>query len=573
MKANHICLSILISLLISTVSYAQQNYPKGEFISPVEFPLLLSGTFAELRSNHFHSGIDIRTQGVEGKKILACADGYVSRIRISPFGFGKTVYITHPNGYSTVYAHLSGFNPEIAAWSRAEQYRMEQFDVDLFPQAGLISVKQGDLIGYSGNSGSSQGPHLHFEIRDSRTERPVNPLLFGLAVKDFTRPTINGIRLYPEGDNALINGKSTPFNPGIAGWGLSYRLSKSDTIEVSGGVSFGINAHDLLSGSNNKNGINRITVFNGNEIFFEWNAESFSFSETRYINSFIDYAAYSTSRERFMRTKVEPNNKLSLYRKVTENGILNVRADIVYPIRIEIADGSGNTSAINFVIRGKAAESGVIKPKIEGQVFSYKRLNRFVTPHLKISMPGSCLYDSIVFEYNSTASDGKTCAPVHMIHNAETPVHDYYDLSVRVDPAYQKLADKLVVVSLSSNDKPSSLGGKYQNGFVNTRAREFGRFTVMADTVAPVIKPLNISNNKNIGTQKSIRISISDNLSGIKSYRGTLNGKWILMDYDPKNKLLEYRFDELLNQGVNRFFLEVTDDAGNKSSYSALLIN
>ncbi|KAF5047453.1 hypothetical protein DSECCO2_460350 [anaerobic digester metagenome] len=188
-------------------------------------------------------------------------------------------------------------------------------------------------------------------------------------------------------------------------------------------------------------------------------------------------------------------------------------------------------------------------------------------------MPGSCLYDSIVFEYNSTASVGKSCAPVHMIHNAETPVHDYYDLSVRVDPAYQKLAEKLVVVCLSSNDKPSSLGGKYQNGFVNTRAREFGRFTVMADTVAPVIKPLNISNNKNIGTQQSIRMSISDNLSGIKSYRGTLNGKWILMDYDPKNKLLEYRFDELLNQGVNRFFLEVTDDAGNKSSYNALLIN
>lgn len=573
MKPRRICFSFFISLLIPTLSNAQQSYPKDDFIAPVEFPMLLSGTFAELRSNHFHSGIDIRTQGVEGKKILACADGYVSRIRISPFGFGKTVYITHPNGYSTVYAHLSGFNPEIAAWSRAEQYRMEQFDVDLFPEAGLIQVKQGDVIGYSGNSGSSQGPHLHFEIRDSGTERPVNPLLFGIAVKDFTRPTINGIRLYPEGANALINGKATPFNPGIAGWGLSYRFSKSDTIEVSGGVSFGINAHDLLSGSNNKNGINRITVFNGNEKFFEWNAESFSFSETRYINSFIDYATYSSSRERFMRTKVEPNNKLSLYRKVTGNGILNIRADIVYPIRIEIADGSGNTSAIKFVIRGKVAQNGVIKPRIDGQVFSYKRLNRFVTPHLKISMPGSCLYDSIVFEYNSTASDGNSCAPVHMIHNAETPVHDYYDLSVRVDPAYQKLAEKLVVVSLSSNDKPSSIGGKYEGGYINTRAREFGRFTVMADTVAPVIKPLNITNNKNVGKQNSIRISISDNLSGIKSYRGTLNGKWILMDYDPKNKLLEYNFDELINPGVNEFLLEVTDDAGNKSSYNALLIN
>ena len=157
MKPRRICFSFFISLLIPTLSNAQQSYPKDDFIAPVEFPMLLSGTFAELRSNHFHSGIDIRTQGVEGKKILACADGYVSRIRISPFGFGKTVYITHPNGYSTVYAHLSGFNPEIAAWSRAEQYRMEQFDVDLFPEAGLIQVKQGDVIGYSGNSGSSQG--------------------------------------------------------------------------------------------------------------------------------------------------------------------------------------------------------------------------------------------------------------------------------------------------------------------------------------------------------------------------------------------------------------------------------
>ena len=573
MKPNQICLSILISLLLSTLSNAQQNYPRGEFISPVEFPLLLSGTFAELRSNHFHSGIDIRTQGVEGKRILACADGYVSRIRISPFGFGKTVYITHPNGYSTVYAHLSGFNPEIAAWSKSEQYRMEQFDVDLFPQAGLIKVKQGDVIGYSGNSGSSQGPHLHFEIRDSGTERPVNPLLFGIAVKDFTRPTINGIRLYPEGENALINGKATPFNPGIAGWGLSYRLSKSDTIEVSGGVSFGINAHDLLSGSNNKNGINRISVFAGSELFFEWNAESFSFSETRYINSFIDYASYSSSRERFMRTKIEPNNKLSLYKKVTSNGILNVREGILYPIKIEIADGSGNTSAINFVIKGRLVQSGGIKSIINGQVFSYRRLNRFITPHLKISMPGDCLYDSIVFEYSSTASNGKFCAPVHIIHRNETPLHDYYDLSIRVDSACQKLADKLVVVSLNNNDKPSSTGGKYQNGFVNTRAREFGRFTVMADTVAPVIKPLNITNNKNVGKQNSIRISISDNLSGIKSYRGTLNGKWILMDYDPKNKLLEYNFDELINPGVNEFLLEVTDDAGNKSSYNALLIN
>ncbi len=573
MKLPQLHILLLLSLLTSYTAHSQSNYPKNDFISPVEFPILLSGTFAELRPNHFHSGIDIKTQGVEGKRILACADGYVSRIRVSPGGYGKAIYITHSNGYSTVYGHLSAFNNEIGTWVKAEQYRREQFDVDLYPQEGQLRVKQGEVIAYSGNSGSSGGPHLHFEVRETKTESPVNPLLFGFEAKDYTRPTLNALRLYPEGKNSLINRKPQAFTPEIAGWGVNYRLAKGDTIEVSGGVSFGINAHDLLNGSINKNGISRITITGADKVIFEWKAEIFSFSESRYINSLIDYASYHSSHQRFIRSKVDPNNKLSLYKKVLNNGVLFVEEGTIHPVKIEIADGTENTSAISFVIKGGKAALPAEKPAVNGQIFSHKQLNKFSTPHLKISLPGNCLYDSIVFEYHSTGGSKTTCASVHHIHHASTPLHDYYDLSLRVDSVWLKKQDKLVVVSLSSSGKPSSQGGKFENGFLNARVREFGRFTVMADTTAPAIKPVNISNNKDVKAQKSIRVTISDNLSGIKSYRGSLNGKWILMDYDAKNSLLVYDFDERMLKGNNDFELEVTDGVGNKSVYRAKLIN
>lgn len=563
-----------ILLLISHLTLnAQREYPGDYFISPVEFPISLSGTFAELRANHFHSGIDIRTQGEEGKKILACADGYVSRIRISPYGFGKAIYITHPNGFTSVYAHLRNLNSAIEQWVKSEQYRLEQFDVDLFPPRGLLPVVKGETICFSGNSGSSQGPHLHFEIRDSNTEMPVDPLLFGFPVKDFIRPAMTACRIYPAEGGSLVNGQSGPVNFELAGWGPVYRLKHPDTLKTAGGFSIGLQAHDLLGGSNNKNGISGYAVYIDSVLQFDWQAETFVFSESRYINSFIDYAQYQKNGQRFIMTRIAPNSKLSMYKFAGNRGIFTIKPGVVSQVKVVIRDASGNESVLRFMAGGAATDKPA-KTEMGGKlIFSYLTPNNFSNKDISISIPGNCLYDSLYFSYKMTPALPGSCAPVHHIHTPDIPLHDYIDISVTVDSVYRHLGQKLLLAIVRPGRKPSTAGGTYENGRIKARIREFGQYTVMADTTAPVIKALNITNGKSIAKQQSIRMSISDNFSGIKTYNGYLNGKWILMDFDAKNRLLEYKRDERLLQGTNEFLLEVEDDCGNQSTYKATLLN
>lgn len=563
-----------ILLLISSLTLiAQPNYPKDYFISPVEFPISLSGTFAELRANHFHSGIDIRTQREEGKKVLACADGYVSRVRISPYGFGKALYITHPNGYTTVYAHIRGFNPVIDAWVKSEQYRLEQFDVDLFPPKYLLSVTKGELVCFSGNTGSSQGPHLHFEIRDSKTEMPVEPQLFGLPIRDFVRPAITSIRIYPEGEASSVNEKADPLNLELAGWGPVFRLKNPDTIRVAGNYAIGLQAYDMLSGSNNRNGIYRYSVYIDSVLRFDWQAETFNFAETRYVNSFIDYAEFQKTGHRFIMTRVAPNSKLSMY-KVSENrGIFKTTPWSVNHVKVVVADASGNEAVLRFIVSGQKPGIPRKTDKSGKLYFSYLTPNNFSNKDFSVSIPGNCLYDSLSFFWSMTKALPGCCSPVHHINKPDVPLHDYIDVTVLVDSNYRKLGNKLLLASLRPGKRPSSAGGKYQHGSIKAQIREFGQYAVMADTTAPVIKALNISDGKTITNQQTIRISISDNFSGINTYRGSINGVWILMDYDAKNHLLEYRRDDRLIQGKNEFLLVVEDYCGNSSSYKALLIN
>ncbi|MCB9016520.1 MAG: M23 family metallopeptidase [Lentimicrobiaceae bacterium] len=554
-------------------SAAQQSYPSGYFISPVDFPISLSGTFAELRSNHFHSGIDIRTQGAEGKKIVACADGYVSRIKVSPYGFGKALYITHPNGFTTVYGHLRSYNPTIDAWVKSEQYRLEQFDVDLFPPKNLLTVKQGELICYSGNSGSSQGPHLHFEIRHSGNEWPVDPLLFGIPVKDFVRPVITTVRLYPEGETSAVNGKITPLDFETAGWGPVYRLKNQDTIRISGSFSLGLQAHDLQSGSNNKNGISSIAVYVDSVLRFSWEAETFSFPETRYINSLIDYAQYIKNGQRFIRTKILPNSQLSMYKYAGQHGIFEVKPGVQASIKMVVSDAQKNESVMRFVVKGEEKGKTTAMAPDSRPLFSCKKANTFQEKGIQLRIPANGLYEDLNFTYKVLKRLPASCSALHQLHSPDVPLHDYADISVTVDSAFRYLGNKLVIANVKQGKKPVSVGGKFENGKINGRIREFGQYTVMADTTAPVIIALNISDGKNISSQKSIRMAISDNFSGIQTYRGTLNGQWILMDYDAKNRLLEYQFDDRLIKGKNEFILTVEDGCGNSNTYKANLIN
>jgi len=564
---------VLLFIITSSIG-AQSQYPKDYFIPPVDFQLSLSGTFAELRANHFHSGIDIRTNGEEGKPVFACADGYVSRIKISAFGFGKALYIDHPNGYTTVYAHVNGFNPIIDKWVKSEQYRLEQFETDLFPPKDLLLVRQGEMVCYSGNSGSSEGPHLHFEIRNTKTEMPVDPQLFGFQIKDYIRPAITGIRIYPEGAGSRVNGQTNTTDFETAGWGPVYRLKNPDTLLISGDFSIGVMAYDLLNGSKNKNGVSSYSVYIDSLLKFDWLAETFSFSESRYINSFIDYAEYYRSGQRYMRTKVAPNNSLSMYKSAGSRGIFTTTPDSVHSVKIVVKDANKNESILRFSLRGQGKPEILKKAADDKPMISCaKENNNYSAKGITINIPGKSIYEDLTLSYKALKPLITTCSVIHQIHYQEVPLHNYIDLSVAVDSGFVKYGNKLLLAKIRPGKSPSAAGGKYEAGKISARVREFGNYAVMADTAAPVIKPLNISEGKNIAKQATIRISISDNLSGIDTYNAWLNNKWILMDYDAKNRLLQYKIDERLTKGSNEFLIKVVDACGNTGTYEATVIN
>lgn len=560
----------LLFIFFSTHIRAQE-FSAGYFSPPLDGILQLSGTFAELRGNHFHSGIDIRTNSKEGFPVRACADGYVVRIKIQQGGFGKAIYVNHPNGYTTVYAHLLSLNEAIDNFTRAKQYEMESFEVDLFPPKGLLQVKKGEVIALSGNSGASEGPHLHFEVRETNTELPVDPLLFDFPVKDWIRPTMHGLRIYPEGFNSYVDGSSEPVSLTLAGWGPVYRLKISDTVEVAGNFSLGISATDLLNETSNRNGVVRFEVFIDSIQVFQWKASKFGFHETRYINSFIDYPHYYTTNQRFMRTHVDPGNKLSMYQYKPGSGIFNIIPGNIHYVKVVVADSKNNESILRFMIKGFSTEEALLNLKktapegknTAGMLFTVDKLNTFSIPGLRMSLPGKCLYDSIRFQYSVLPPLINSYSATYQIHNPEVPLHDYFDLAIKADTIPGISSSKLTVVRLNSLNRPVSLGGKYENGFIKVRVRDFGRYTVMADTTAPVIKSVNIRDEMELKGNKDIQIQISDNLSGIKTYRGTLNGAWILMDYDAKNKLLTYKRDAMLIPGENHMILTITDGVGN----------
>lgn len=570
MQHNHL-VSTMIRLFFTYILFSficlhslAQSYPTDYFTSPMEGNLQLSGTYAELRAGHFHSGIDIRTGGKEGLPVYACADGYVVRVRISPYGFGKAIYINHPNGLTTVYAHMQGFIPQITDWVRARQYEKENFDVDLFPAKNILPVKKGQLIGYSGNSGGSEGPHLHFEVRETDTEMPVDPLLFGFPVKDFTRPTINGLRVYPEGFRSMVNGKTEPVTFDLAGWGPVYRLKIIDTLNIAGNFSLGINAFDLLNGSSNKNGIVRYSVYIDSVLTFDWHARRFSFAETRYVNSFIDYQYYYNSNQRFMRTHLDPGNKLSMYAMMSNGGIFNTSPGVKQHVKIIITDSHFNESILRFFVKGEPL-NGAKYLKNPGLLFTTNSVNSFVSSEMRLSLPGAALYDSMRFQYTEAPRQPNTLSNIHGIHHPDVPVHSNFDLIIKADTVKNVKPEKMLMVKFTARNKPVAVGGKYEHGFLHAKVREFGRYAVMIDTIPPVIKPVNVKDGMPVESIKSLQFLISDDLSGIETYRGTLNGAWILMDYDPKNKLLTYMPDALLLPGINILALTITDACGNIS--------
>lgn len=554
--------------------WSQESYPQGYFRSPIDFTPSISGTFAEIRSNHFHSGLDYRTGGVEGKAIYAAADGFVSRIRIAPGGFGKAIYIEHPNGFSTVYAHVRNFVPSITQYIRSEQYKLESFDVDLYPEPKSIQVKKGEMIAWSGNSGSSGGPHLHFEIRHTHNQNPINPKLFGLNILDNIPPVLQAMKIYPANEYSIINGKAQALTLELKGANSNYWLNQDHPIRIGGEIGFGIEAYDVHNHSKQKNGISIIDIFIDDKQVFAYHVEEFAFSETRYVNAVIDYEELMRSKRRFIQTRVLPNNPLRIYPIMSNGGVFEFTGQKNHVVKIEVKDAAGNIAKLQFRVTG--TQPSAVPLDTNGTenktLFRYDRINRFQNNDFVLEMPANTLYEDVWFEFDEEAMAKGTLAKQFHVHNKYTPVHSNFVIAIKPVGLDQKLSSRLVVVSRDDNGEWTSAGGSLKDGFVTVSVRSFGVYSVMDDTLAPQIKPLNVVDNKNISQQQDIRVKISDDLSGIKSYRGAMNGNWILMDYDAKNDLLVYEIDDRTQKGINKFKLVVEDQVGNLAVYEANLV-
>ncbi len=549
---------ILFSLTLS----AQTPYPQDYFRSPMDIPIHPSGTFGELRTNHFHAGLDFRTNQKEGLPVFAAAAGYVSRIKVSSYGYGTALYIDHPNGFTTLYGHLSAYGPKIEAYVRAKQYEKKSFEIELFPKPGEIQVTQGELVAYSGNSGGSGGPHLHFEFRDTKTEAIINPLLFGLdkKMKDTKPPTILGIMAYPLSDDAVINESRKPMI-------INVKLQPdgtyiADRLYAKGKIGFAIQTSDKSTGSSGNNGIYRAETFFNGSPHFSYNFSSFAFNESRFINNFIDYPRYYSTGQRYQKLFVRTPYSLSLLKHNSRNGQFTVAPDTTTQnFRIEIYDFHGNKALVNGSIEYSDKPGTVADPKhITPYFVKAANDNNYSKNNVSVFIPAGAFYEDFYMDFDVKDS-------VLHLHNPTVPVHTAVTVSFDVSGIPKEELQKTFIAGFS--DRRITYNDSYmEDGRLTAKVKALGKFKLAKDVTPPKIYSPSFAEGKWLTANKTISFKISDDLSGIATYDAWLNGKWILMHFDYKTRIIYHNFsDGVVSEGRNDLKITVTDNVGNSTTF------
>tara|TARA_B100000795_G_scaffold37117_1_gene24486 strand:- start:17323 stop:19014 length:1692 start_codon:yes stop_codon:yes gene_type:complete len=555
----------ILRILLVFVTFqlqAQNSIPQNYFSKPLDIPLILSGSFGELRNNHFHSGLDIKTQQRSGIPIYAPADGYVSRVKVGHYGFGKALYIKHPNGYTTVYAHLQKFQGAIQHYVKDNQYKKESYEIELFPEASLLTVKKGDIIGYTGNSGSSGGPHLHYEIRDGAS-RPMNPMLFGVDILDTKNPIINSVYAYPMSDDATVNKSKAP---------VKLRLIKqkdgtykTEKISAYGKIGFGVSTNDQQNGASNKNGVYSIKTSNNGKRKIDIVFEKFSFDETRYLNRYIDYKNFKTNKSRVQKLFRETNNPLSIIKQDDDRGLITVLDGYASNFSISIKDYKGNLTYISIPVQGK--KDTITSSKKLNQALEYvpsATASRISKGNFKVYVPKNALYEGAYL-------DIKTSGDTLHFHQDNVPVHK--NISISMDITNYKGLDKnkLYIGRLNYTKIPYYTTTRRENNTLTARTRTMGSYVLAMDTVSPTIKAHNFTDGKWNSKTNTLKIKIKDTHSGISKYRATINGIFILMEYNYKKDVITYTFtDEIATETQNNLRLIVTDNVGNSTTFEAI---
>lgn len=551
---------LLLSFLYAPI-YAQDVYPKDFFRSPLDIPLQLSGNFGELRSNHFHAGFDFRTQQKEGFNVYASGDGYVSRIKISPYGYGKAIYIDHPNGFTTVYGHLKMGSAAIEKYIQENQYKQESFEVELFPKPGEISVLKGDVIAISGNTGGSEGPHLHFEIRDTKSEKIINPLFFGFdkIILDNKKPVLQTLLVYPIDANSEVNTVKTPLM-------VDVRLMEDGTylaekITAFGRVGFGISAYDQCDYSPGKNGVYKVENFVNGQLSYGYEFNTFAFDESRYINALIDYPRFRKTGQRVQRLFRKQPTDFSLIKTDETQGAILVEPNMNKISRLEISDFYGNNIVINIPIE-YAMPTATAEPEIKpaGYLVSAIKDANLEKGNFSVFIPAKTFYEDVYMNFDV---DGN----VMTFGNDDIPVHTNFSVSIEDKTIPESEREKTFIASVSGSRLVYN-STKYKNGKFTCYTKNLGGFKLAKDNDAPKITSPKKIEGKTI-KDGNLSFVISDALSGIKEYKGYLNGHWVLFEYDYKSRRITHWFstDDFAVDGRNELKLVVTDNVGNSAIF------
>ena len=553
--------SLFYLLLIVFISAKSQN----NFDFPVELPVYLSGSFAELRPNHFHSGIDIKTKGKTGYKIFSLEDGYIQRIQITLGGNGKAIYIKHDNGQSSVYAHLENFSPRIQKIVKEIQYSEKKFEIRLFPKKNQYRIKIKELIGFSGNSGRSTGPHLHYEIRD-KNDYPINPLKFKKEkLKDIIPPIVKSL-FYKQ---LFRNDEGLYENPKVGFKELEIKKVNekyiSDTLKVSGIIGFGVDSFDKMNLTNNVMGINKIETFINNNKIFNMDFNRFSFNEWRHINTFIDYAAYKKNKLKIQKLFTTFYNPLEMYDRSLGDGsfdllkVKSMSAKTTHTFKILLYDFNKNITEIliPIIISENINETPPIETNdnfliVERDIEKNIEGKRFNVIFKKNSFYQTSLLDLI--ERKESIKINSDTIPLLKPFNIEYKLGDN-----EINQLY---------ISQFNNDKFHFIGNRIENGFLKASSKTLGSFFIKRDKLPPVIEFLNIQNLTWHSNIKKIKIKGYDNETGIESYSAWINEKWILLEYDIKNNLFFYDFSDNINSEniTNNLKVEIKDNVGNTTS-------
>ena len=554
---------VILGFAITEIE-TKKDYPQDYFRSPIDQPIRLSGTFGELRPNHLHSGIDIKAAGGKtGQPILAAAEGYIARIKVNSGGYGNAMYIVHPKDYMTVYAHLQNFSKEVADYVKKQQYAKKSYNVDLYLGPETFKVAKGEQIGRLGVSGRSFGPHLHFEIRDNRTQKPINPLLFGFEMEDHIAPKMHQLKVYHLNDKKeTLRTKTYDLQKS----GNNYRV-KGDTLTVDAWrAGFALKVYDHHDGVPNWNGIYALQMYQDGELVNGFHMETFAFKESRYINCHLDYEEQVTNKAYFNRCYPLPGNKLSVYDK--KEGVIPLHKNKPSQIEMVALDADGNKSTFTFwVKRGEVAEPPA---KNFNYDLAYGQSNTITLSNLKASFPTGIFYENVYLKYeNSTDNSQDVYSSVHHLGSKTTPVHTYFDLSIKPENIPNHLRDK-AVIAYCEGDKMISQGGKWKGDFLTTKVRGLGDYCVTIDDIPPTISPVSFSSNMAGASKISFKIKDSMPTGGrAKSirYKGYIDNQWVLMEFDEKKDILVHRFDAKTGKGEHVFKLVVTDDRGNEAVF------